>query len=79
MDEPHFAELYCGNTGSGKSSTIAMLSNKFRMDGWSAIYCTSECKGTTLIDPFALEHFLNGFTYSALSTSVYIVSHSIHY
>lgn len=57
MEEPHFAELYVGNTGSGKSSTIACLSNKFRNEGWSACYCTSECKGTILIDPFDLEFF----------------------
>lgn len=55
MNEPHFAELYCGNTGSGKSSTIACLSNKFINNGWSACYCTAECKGTILIDPWELE------------------------
>lgn len=55
MNEPHFAELIVGNTGSGKSSTIACWSNKFRNEGWSECYCSSECKGTVLIDPWDFE------------------------
>ena len=57
MVNKYTSECYFGKKGSGKTSRIAMLCNKYRKQGFKKFYCNVPVKGTILYDPKTLGKF----------------------